>query len=117
MRHERRCRAAITLMLAALGGCASMNSGTASPKVVAPPPERPPPDVTAVTSSLELMDALPAGDPARQAEMFQAAKDAASLSPTTSNKLKYALALATPGHSRLRSRRRPATVVGTARQA
>jgi len=98
MRHERRCRAAITLMLAALGGCASMNSGTASPKVVAPPPERPPPDVTAVTSSLELMDALPAGDPARQAEMFQAAKDAASLSPTTSNKLKYALALATPGH-------------------
>jgi len=54
--------------------------------------------VTAVTSSLELMDALPAGDPARQAEMFQAAKDAASLSPTTSNKLKYALALATPGH-------------------
>ncbi len=48
---------------------------------------------------LEMMRTLPAGDPARQAEVFQSAKDAAALSPTTSNKLKYALALATPGHS------------------
>jgi hypothetical protein len=39
------------------------------------------------------------GDPARQAELFQSAKDAAALSPTTSNRLKYALALAIPGHS------------------
>jgi hypothetical protein len=31
--------------------------------------------------------------------MFQSAKDAADLTPTTSNKLKYALALATPGYS------------------
>jgi hypothetical protein len=31
--------------------------------------------------------------------VFQAAKDAATLSPTTSNKLKFALALATPGFS------------------
>lgn len=42
---------------------------------------------------------LPAGDPARQAELFQETKEAATLSPTTSNKLKFALALATPGHS------------------
>lgn len=47
---------------------------------------------------LELMSALPQGDPARQAELFQSAKDAAALSPTTSNRLKYALALAIPGH-------------------
>ena len=98
MRHDWLRRAAVTLTLAAMGGCASMSGGTPNPKVVVAPPERPPPDVTAVTSSLELMDALPAGDPARQAELFQAAKDAASLSPTTSNKLKFALALATPGH-------------------
>jgi hypothetical protein len=45
-----------------------------------------------------MMNALPSGDPARQAEVFQAAKDAAALYPTTSNRLKYALALATPGH-------------------
>jgi hypothetical protein len=97
MRHDWLRHAAVTLTLTALGACAS-NSGTTSPKVVVAPPERPPPDVTAVTSSLEMMDALPAGDPARQAELFQAAKDAASLSPTTSNRLKFALALATPGH-------------------
>jgi hypothetical protein len=48
---------------------------------------------------LELMSSLPQGDPARQAEQFQSAKDAAELTPTTSNKLKYALALATPGFS------------------
>ncbi len=48
---------------------------------------------------LELMSELPKGDPARQAELFQSAKDAAALSPTTSNRLKFALALATPGHA------------------
>jgi hypothetical protein len=52
-----------------------------------------------MTPLLELMSALPKGDPARQAELFQSAKDAAALSPTTSNRLKYALALAIPGHS------------------
>jgi hypothetical protein len=98
MRHDWLRYAALTLTLATLGGCGSMSSGTSSQKLVTPPPERPPPDVTAITASLELMDALPSADPARQAEEFQAAKDAASLSPTTSNKLKYALALATPGH-------------------
>jgi hypothetical protein len=46
-----------------------------------------------------MMSSLPQGDPARQAELFQSAKDAAELTPTTSNKLRYALALATPGHS------------------
>jgi len=56
-------------------------------------------DLTPVAPLLEMMSALPQGDPARQAEMFQAAKDAAELSPTTSNKLRYALALATPGFS------------------
>jgi hypothetical protein len=99
MRHDRLRRAAVTLLLAAVGGCSAMSGGSANQKIVAPPPERPPPAVTAITAALEMMDALPAGDPARQAEVFQAAKDAASLSPTTSNKLKYALALATPGHS------------------
>jgi hypothetical protein len=54
--------------------------------------------LAAITPDLEMMHTLPAGDPARQAEVFQAAKDAATLSPTTSNKLRYALALATPGH-------------------
>ena len=45
------------------------------------------------------MSSLPQGDPARQAELFEAAKEAAALTPTTSNKLRYAMALATPGYS------------------
>jgi hypothetical protein len=46
-----------------------------------------------------MMRSLPQGDPARQAEIFQSAKDAADLTPTTTNRLKFALALATPGYS------------------
>ncbi len=52
-----------------------------------------------VAPLLDLMSALPQGDPARQAELFQSVKDAAELTPTTSNRLKYALALATPGYN------------------
>jgi hypothetical protein len=58
-----------------------------------------PTDLTPIAPLLEMMSALPKGDPARQAELFQSAKNAAALSPTTSNRLRYALALATPGHS------------------
>ncbi|HEY4974273.1 MAG TPA: hypothetical protein VII41_11735, partial [Steroidobacteraceae bacterium] len=55
-------------------------------------------DTASIEPLLTLMSELPKGDPARQAELFQSAKDAAALSPTTSNRLRYALALATPGH-------------------
>ncbi len=58
-----------------------------------------PQDVGLIAPLLEMMHSLPQGDPARQAEIFQSAKDAADLTPTTSNRLKFALALATPGHS------------------
>jgi hypothetical protein len=46
-----------------------------------------------------MMQTLAAADPARQAEIFEAAKNAATANPTTSNKLKLALALATPSHA------------------
>jgi hypothetical protein len=52
-----------------------------------------------VAPLLEMMSNLPQGDPGRQAEVFQQAKDAAELQPTTSNRLRYALALATPGYA------------------
>jgi hypothetical protein len=69
-------------------------------KQVAPAqPDHTPQDLGPVAPLLELMSNLPQGDPARQAELFQSTKDAADLNPTTSNKLKYALALATPGYS------------------
>jgi hypothetical protein len=56
-------------------------------------------DLSPITPLLQMMSNLPQGDPARQAELFQSAKDAAELTPTTSNKLRFALALATPGYS------------------
>lgn len=48
---------------------------------------------------LELMRALVEGDAVTQADAFADAADAVELAPTTTNRLKYALALATPGHA------------------
>jgi hypothetical protein len=89
--------AACLLLACGLGGCGAMGStqkGAGAAQV-----EHSPGDLTPVAPLLEMMSALPLGDPARQAEIFQSAKDGANLTPTTTNKLKYALALATPGHS------------------
>ena len=78
----------------ALLGCSLSNPIPASPVA----PAHPAADTAPIEPLLAMMSELPKGDPARQAELFQSAKDAAALSPTTSNRLKYALALATPGH-------------------
>jgi hypothetical protein len=91
--------AACFFALGLCGGCGVLGGSRANLNARPPAPERPQPDVGSITPVLEMMRMLPAGDPARQAEVFQSAKDAAALSPTTSNKLRYALALATPGHS------------------
>jgi hypothetical protein len=82
--------------LSTLAGCGFGLTGAKpeNPSVVARTPE-----AGAIAPDLDMMSSLPQGDPARQAEIFQAAKDSAELTPTTSNKLRYALALATPGHS------------------
>jgi hypothetical protein len=85
---------AFAVMLAA--GC-SFGGGASLQKTVPAPPTSL--DATPIAGILEMMSALPQGDPAAQAEIFQSAKDAAELTPTTTNKLRYALALATPGHS------------------
>jgi hypothetical protein len=47
---------------------------------------------------LETMQALIEGDSVLKAEVMDNAAEAAALSPTTTNRLRYALALATPGH-------------------
>jgi hypothetical protein len=95
MPHKARRIAACALILASLNGCGLLGQ----PKTPAPAlPTGPPQDAGAIAPLLEMMSNLPQGDPARQAELFQSAKDAAELSPTTSNKLRYALALATPGY-------------------
>jgi hypothetical protein len=91
--------AACVVGLCALSGCGALGGASNSKVPPSPVQDHPPTDLAPIAPLLEMMSALPQGDPARQAELFQSAKDAAALSPTTSNRLKYALALATPGHS------------------
>jgi len=100
MRPKRLLAAGTALaLLVALGGLAACGvpEGVKTQRPAPTPVEAV--DAGAIAPVLELMSSLPQGDPARQAELFQQAKDAAELSPTTSNRLRYALALATPGHS------------------
>ena len=97
MRHRGLRNAAGALLLVVLTGCAL--GGLESKQRAAPPlPENPKPEASVLAPILNMMHTLPAGDPARQAELFQSVKTEAQLSPTTSNRLKLALALATPGH-------------------
>jgi hypothetical protein len=98
MLHKWPGVAACALLACSLSGCgldALSRQKTATPIE----PDRAPQDLSPIAPLLEMMSNLPKVDPARQAEMFQSAKDAADLSPTTSNRLRYALALATPGYS------------------
>jgi hypothetical protein len=89
--------ATCALVIAGITSC-GVGGSFARPKPAAPAEPDHAQDCP-VTPLLDMMSNLPKVDPARQAELFQSAKDAAELSPTTSNKLKYALALATPGYS------------------
>jgi hypothetical protein len=95
--RPKRVRFAWWLAIACGSGCA-LNGGHPNAGG-APAPANPEPYSSPIAPSLEMMGTLQQSDPAKQAEAFQAAKDAADLTPTTSNKLRYALALATPGHS------------------
>jgi len=99
MPHKWLRLAVCAFVVGPLSAC-GLDTSFARQKPVAPAaPDNAPQNSSPITPLLEMMSSLPQGDPARQAEMFQAAKDAAELTPTTSNKLKYALALATPGFS------------------
>ena len=98
MLHKWPGVAACALLACSLSGCGL--DALSRQKTAAPiEPDRAPQDLSPIAPLLEMMSNLPKVDPARQAEMFQSAKDAADLSPTTSNRLRYALALATPGYS------------------
>ncbi len=99
MPHSWPRWAACAFAVGWISGCGIDTPFTRQKPAAPAAPDSPPQALSPVTPLLEMMSALPQGDPARQAEMFQAAKDAAELTPTTSNKLRYALALATPGFS------------------
>ena len=82
-----------------MSACGTDGGFARQKQVVPAQPDHTQQDAAPIAPLLDMMSALPQGDPARQAELFQSAKDAADLTPTTSNRLRYALALATPGHS------------------
>jgi len=89
----------------ALTGCSMTGSLFGGPDSSSPA-RGPEPGATATSSLetralglyLETMEALIEGDSVTQAEVFENASEAAVLSPTTTNRLRLALALATPGH-------------------
>jgi hypothetical protein len=99
MRHKWLGWAVWAFVVGSISACGA-DTPFARQRPAAPAaPDSAPQNLSPIMPLLEMMSSLPQGDPARQAEMFQAAKDAAELTPTTSNKLRYALALATPGYS------------------
>ncbi|MBS0614836.1 MAG: hypothetical protein U1F35_15315 [Steroidobacteraceae bacterium] len=97
----RKSRVATLVLGAALLGACDLTGSLASRQQSNVQPSVSPaaPGAASIAAVLDLMVGLHQTDPGRQAEVFQAAKDAAELTPTTSNKLRYAVALATPGHS------------------
>jgi hypothetical protein len=98
MRHSPARIIAALLVAVTVSACSAGVFG--SQKAANPPDtERLPLNTGPIAPILEMMSNLPQRDPASQAETFQSVKDAAELTPTTSNRLRYALALATPGHA------------------
>jgi hypothetical protein len=92
-------RAAAILLLAALAGCSSLGGSTGDRAISAPPP---PTQAGATTDGLavylQTLRSLIEGDPVVQADVFRDVTAAADVSPTTTNRLMLALALATPTH-------------------
>jgi hypothetical protein len=77
-----------------LTGCGSLQTPPpqAKPIVVAPPVDDGP------RIYLETMHGLASGDPARQADVFYEVERNYARAPTTTNTLRFAAALVTPGH-------------------
>jgi hypothetical protein len=99
MPHKWLRFAACLFVAAWITGCGVVGSFARQKPAAPTVADRASQDLSPIFPLLQMMSSLPQGDPARQAELFQSAKDAADLTPTTSNKLRYALALATPGYS------------------
>jgi hypothetical protein len=90
------------LLCAALAGCTSFGSSSdarqpATPVAPAPNPAAGVADSIAVY--LQTLSSLIEGDAVQQADVFRGVATAADVSPTTTNRLLLALALATPAHA------------------
>jgi hypothetical protein len=93
-------RNAALLLAVALTGCASGGLFGVRQTASAPVPTAAPPAAGAegIAVYLETLRELLEGDAVAQADAFSNAATAADTSPTTTNRLILALALATPGH-------------------
>lgn len=89
--------AALSLWLA---GCSGMGlfGGQSSDNFLPPMGADGNYDGRALTDYLEVLRRLVDGDPVTQAEVFRETSQAAEAWPTTTNRLRLALAMATPGH-------------------
>lgn len=88
-------------LTACAGGTSLFGNRTSDPPARAPDvgaAAASPMDTRSLGVYLETMQALVEGDAVLQAEVFDSAAEAAALAPTTTNRLRFALALATPGH-------------------
>jgi len=85
-------------MVATMTGCADMK-GWLTGKRTATPGESVILGAPEADQYVKEMYELAAGDPATQAEIYADAESAATLTPGPSTRLRYALVLATPGHS------------------
>lgn len=95
MRHNALRLMAIVCVVLGAAACTLIppqESPTPAPVVQSDP------SLAVIGTHLEMMARLTQTSPAEQAEIVRASRDAADLAPTTSNRLSYALALATPGH-------------------
>ena len=99
-----RLAAATLVLTLTLGACTSTSgvsrSGGADARTSETAGNGPARSLSSDTLAIYLatLRALVDGDPVAQADAFRAAEDAVEASPTTTNRLNLALALATPGH-------------------
>lgn len=83
--------AAMALLVLTACTLPAKDRGTTTP----PPAQAAPVDLGPY---LDLMDRLASGEPAQQADLFHEVERAYAVAPTTSNSLRLAVALTTPGH-------------------
>jgi hypothetical protein len=89
---------ALALAACSTGGGLFGGNPSATDASAVPPRANPSPANDGVLVYLQTMRDLIEGDPVVQADVFRNSEAAALFEPTTTNRLNYALALATPGH-------------------
>jgi hypothetical protein len=87
------------LLLAALAACTTLNGSRDGRETAPPATDAGPTDAAeGLGIYLQTLRSLIEGDPVEQADVFRGVAAAADTSPTTTNRLMLALALATPTH-------------------